>query len=624
MPSITLSLQSSKSSRAFGINFDAFNKTELEPFCKCLMNYLRLSTVSFSKDSSASCVKTCKLLLDKVYSAVKKPQLVEFLVSFYRDGDNMFKLIRSVAHEFEEVWRMLVRQEVTLAWIDKRVGNKLKVIKTNSWNACYLIHPLLVGANVIVTGYSWELKRENFNRYIVWIGAYVCKIAVSNLFATGALDPLLRSSLPKGTPVVNFEPDLVNEIPAMLAYSNANKLLGTSDTVSLAKVKAFVKKGIVREFEDYESESPVSRGALLGSMYVSLHLHNRMFSQKFSPDSITEITRYVTDLYPAEMGSAAFRTLLPYYQGITKAMLQGNRARLISAFIRSLLEPAHANWLSLANFRLMYATHDNLIDGNSRFTSLLSVMQYREYMIERSDVPVPPHSDYKPSFNPDLWRDITWFFVTSYIRLLIAAGCLEYARVKIENVGDEAGEYEGWLREGWVRLTPLGEFAFGLKKEYKAPNNLSLLEDLELDDRNRIITLLRPDSPAGIYLENYGRPIGTNRFHLSPVSILSKAADRADGIKRVENLRDLLKPAKGSTWDNLLKECDLRARCSRPDPSKFILVNLNQEVPGLIEFINNSSEIRSNVVRTEDARLLVRSGYYDEFCKTLRKAGYIL
>lgn len=45
-----------------------------------------------------------------------------------------------------------------------------------------------------------------------------------------------------------------------------NRLLGRVDSVSLAKVKAFLKKGVVREFDDYESPGPVSRDAHGGGL----------------------------------------------------------------------------------------------------------------------------------------------------------------------------------------------------------------------------------------------------------------------------------------------------------------------------------------------------------------------
>lgn len=350
-------------------------------------------------------------------------------------------------------------------------------------------------------------------------------------------------------------------------------------------------------------------------------------ARKYDPESAADLAAYIVGSYPSEMGATAFRTLLPYYQGFTKSVIKDHRAAYIMKYICTLLRPAAKGWLDMSNFMLRYLSEDDKISSPfAAYTSLFRA-QNMNYSIELSDTVPPSASLYRPGVQVDMWTDLTWSFVKSVVRLLVAAGCLEQVFVaeSSDNISlSEAPPAERAFLSSYVRLTPLGLYAFGLKKKYNPRFVMDCEGDLDLDERNMIITLLRPESPLRFYLERYARPIGGDRFHLSPMTIVAPAKDSSEVLKAVETLRGFIKPTPDSKWETLLKESELRAAARRESDERYILVLLNTECPGLVEFINSHSEIRSRIVRAEGGRLLVPAHYYDEFQKVLRKAGYLL
>lgn len=620
MKTVELSLPATNSKYVWSINMDAFQKGVLESYCMKLAKYFDGCEIKFGLNTAKSNLKTFTMMKERQFSAIRKPDYVEFLSSFFSTPGNYFSVMDASAPEFISIWRYLIMNpEMKKEMLDRMAGKEIKALKAGNWsNIAIVDEPMLFGLSMVFNKYYYSAysNAEDAIREVC-LTSSIRNIAARYILPPGASDARTLDSLPHEAGCENFEAEINQEVDRLRAYASSNTLFGSSDNVVYSKVKAMQKKGLIEEFKEYGVTDWLSRGQIIGGAYMSMLLHNKVFryARKFKEDSATDLAVYIVNDYPDQFGSATYRTLLPYYEGFLKSVVKDARAKTIAAMIRELIAPAADRWLDMSNFKLRYLLNDKTTFYDSYTYTRLFTLTPDDLTLRRSDIDAAPQASRKPDSNPDMWRDLTWAFVESYIRLLVAAGILEQAFAKDTPVS---------LENSFVRLTGLGKYAFGLTKDYTVPVKTGDKTDYELDDRNMIITLLNPDSHLRFYFERYGRAIGRNRFHLTAGTIINASADRAEAVRSIGNLRKVLEPEKDSVWDKMLVECGLRASASRQDSTRFILVTLNPDTPGLIDFINGNSDIRAHIVRTEDARILVEDSYYKTLVRTLRAAGYLI
>lgn len=624
MKQITYTLKRNNSKRVFDLNIDAFRVDELQMCFRKLKKYILRAPYSVSKDSDPAIKRNFENALGSTPSALKKADWVALITSFYSEPANMFELIRAVAPKFLGLWKNLLRgEQISMEAAEAKVDVVFLLMDAGQyWKPQYIVHPLLMGVSILSDSYylSSGTPKEFLDLYLS--GRTMKDVA--DYIMPNALKAIVVDTLPAGWKAENFENVTLLELPILNTYASTNQLTTMSNSITYSKVKAVANKLELKEFDDYEQRTPLSRKRLLTFAFMSLVVHNYGSGPLgfYSAASSAEFARYVATELMREPGTAMFRVMLPYYEGITKKYAVDSRSLSVTRKVSELLKAADDGWLDMQNFRFRFLAYTLDENPDLNIPMLFGRWSKIDYVMSRSDVEVPPLSADMPYPRVRLLEDLTWPFVIAYIRLLQAVGIIEIAwspERKKKIISQEQA-----LSSSYVRLTPLGRFAFGLTSAYEAKANYNTEDDIDIDSTNMIITVLNQNSPARIIVESTGHPIGGNRYLYSAQKLVASSSSKIECFRRINNLREFIKPKSGDVWDKLLKECELRMNSELPLDQRYSLISLNLAVPGLINYIKNSAEIRANVIYAEGARLLVPVTYLDTLRKLLLKEGYMI
>lgn len=624
MKQITYTLKRNNSKRVFDLNIDAFRVDELQMCFSKLKKYILRAPYSVSKDSDPAIKRNFENALGSAPSALKKADWVALITSFYSEPANMFELIRAVAPKFLGLWKNLLKgEQISMEAAETKVDVVFLLMDAGQyWKPQYIVHPLLMGVSILSDSYylSSGTPKEFLDLYLS--GRTMKDVA--DYIMPNALKAIVVDTLPAGWKAENFENVTLLELPILNTYASTNQLTTMSNSVTYSKVKSVANKLELKEFHDYEQRTPLSRKRLLTFAFMSLVAHNYGSGPLgfYSAASSAEFARYVATELMREPGTAMFRVMLPYYEGITKKYAVDSRSSSVSRKVLELLKAADDGWLDMHNFRFRFLADTLDENPDLNIPMLFGRWSKIDYVMSRSDVEVPPLSADMPYPRVRLLEDLTWPFVIAYIRLLQAVGIIEIAwspERKKKILSQEQA-----LSSSYVRLTPLGRFAFGLTSAYEAKANYNTEDDIDIDSTNMIITVLNQNSPARIIVESTGHPIGGNRYLYSAQKLVASSSSKIECFRRINNLREFIKPKSGDVWDKLLKECELRMNSELPSNQRYSLISLNVAVPGLVNYIKNSAEIRANVIYAEGARLLVPVSYLDTLRKLLLKEGYMI
>ncbi|MBD5302433.1 MAG: hypothetical protein HDS16_05495 [Bacteroides sp.] len=624
MKQITYTLKRNNSKRVFDLNIDAFRVDELQMCFSKLKKYILRAPYSVSKDSDPAIKRNFENALGSAPNVLRKPDWVALITSFYSEPANMFELIRAVAPKFLDLWKNLLKgKQISMEAAETAVDAVFLLMDGGQyWKPQYIVHPLLMGVSILSDSYylSSGTPKEFLDLYLS--GRTMKDVA--DYIMPNALKAIVVDTLPSGWKAENFENETLLELPILNTYASTNQLTTMSNSVTYSKVKGLANKLELKEFNDYEQRTPLSRKRLLTFAFISLVAHNYGSGPLgfYSTASSAEFARYVATELMREPGTAMFRVMLPYYEGITKKYAVDSKSSSVTRKVSGLLKAADDGWLDMQNFRFRFLADTLDENPDLNIPMLFGRWSKIDYEMSRSDVEVPPLSADMPYPRVRLLEDLTWPFVIAYIRLLQAVGIIEIAwshERKKKKISQEQA-----LSSSYVRLTPLGRFAFGLTSTYEAKANYNTEDDIDIDSTNMIITVLNQNSPARIIVESTGHPIGGNRYLYSAQKLVASSSSKIECFRRINNLREFIKPKSGDVWDKLLKECELRMNSELPLNQRYSLISLNIAVPGLVNYIKNSAEIRANVIYAEGARLLVPVTYLDTLRKLLLKEGYMI
>lgn len=615
-PSIELNLVKTGSTVVGGINIAALNKPELLYIATALKNYLEDARLTFSRESDRALVTRYKGIFNYTFplSSAKKDDIVSFLTAFASDFSNIVNTARAVAPRFLVIWNELIHGTgLNLEYVSDTVGKKIPIVKDTGWRGIYLSDPLLFGAYIYKAEFSWRVNDPSeFTAYVPQIQRE--KFA-RKLLGPDALNPVTLPQLPDShLPVENYESVIPSDIFFLNEIDSSTKLLGSNDSFPAARLKSVVKAFDTGEFRYSPGGIPISRPGLIATAYISMLLYCREHPQYKPQKEIADIARFLTGKLPDSLCGAAFASFLPYYKGFTKGLSYHSRAAMIVPQILRLLEPARDKWLNLSNFDLRYLCGDRLISSSSSFTGLFEPHNFSRANIKRSDIATVGNATYFPADEPDLWDDITRPFIHAYIRLLVAFGLIESTVVPAAH-GSGAATY--------IRMTPLGRYAFGFEQDYTPAPVADAGPVLDFDDRNMIITLLDPKAPVRFLLDQTAQKIGGARYRLTPVDLISRCKDKEELISRICSLRKILPQPKDNPWQQILDQAKLRSETWLPDHTRYMIIKLNPECPGLLQFINDNPEIRKNILRADGANILIPADFHDHFLKLARAAGYL-
>lgn len=620
MPSITLHLPSVEERDTLFSYINSFNKPEVVKVMAPLMGRLKKLRVSYTSDTPDRMRKMMNGLCSsftECANKLKKAELVEVAASFGSDDSNIAALANADT-DVGLAWRLLIFQSSVSYSLLAKCLEASPVISENPYHysSNVLIDLVLDGADIENIRRSFSSRGNGADRYVnshFWISQARRKSMARKLLPPESLQPFVFKNLPRDEKlkIENFEGVLSREVVYLSGLYSSGLLPAAGTNLTATLIKSIVRKLKPKEFSDGGKDEMVTRSSLLILAYVKYVQRGKSDDGLYG--DIDKFSKYVYKKLGEALSGTNFSFFFPQYVGFTTSWAATSRAGKIAEYVQSLLMPAAGGWLNLSNFKLRYMCGDNLLSSHSAYTSLFTDDARRKATIKRKG----DSNYYSPGVDVDWFDDILFPFVVGWIKLLCSCGILEMA---VEEKRDPHDIFDGIK---YVRLTPLGRYAFDIDKTYKSSEAKNVVEMFDVDPAG-VVTILQANCPYEAFLQRIGTNIGGRRYKVTAASIVAANSDSKSVEEDITRIKTIFCHEPKGYWKQTLEEARLRCKSTLPKEDRYYVVALNPEVPGLIEFVSTHRDIREKCVRAEGMFLLVPLQFFDDFSTLMHKEGYLV
>lgn len=614
MPTLdaNLHLKGVKDNNSFSSFYNNFSKADLIAAFSLAIKTLRNKNIDYGNSNKTMVAKMEAALTDGSASLLKA-ELVSLLASFSSDVQNYLAVVKYLPKD-AKVWETLVRKPfITLKEASRISGRLIKTYSTNSWNSKTMLEMPYQFFDIYNPYYRYYRYSSDLTLIIT---PAIRKIIAPDFLEeteykimTLPADYAFADSLA----LQSFEACIADDVRYLVGLEACSQLVKW-DTESLpqARIKSIAGKMKSADFE-YDANK-LSRKGLLTLAFGLYAMHVK--SKNGNLNSLTDFAKFVKDKFGNMLVSSLFHPFFPDYKGFTISNSEINNASKIIDIAFKLIKTEPGKWIGMSNLPQRYLFENGGLTYPKGYVPLFSDQNKNSGGIYRADEKSKSYNASRSSL--DEWEELTRPFVMRVYKLLCACGLVDLiVEKKVSNTDPAEG-----IR--YARLTALGRYAMGLTTAYEVKSSTPKGPTFEYDDRNSIITLLDTGSPYGIYLDQIGRRIGGNRFHISAASLICNSDNKADALRRIDIFRTYICPNPEGHWLSLITEALERLNIILSNNKSYTLYQLNPNVPGLIEFIANNREIGQNSLKAENNTLLVERSFADCFEKLLHKAGYIV
>lgn len=589
-----------------------FSMSILYSLCHRYQKTLSNFELQFAKPHDASAERIRKYAEGE---RLKREELVTVLSLLCGNAANLSEYARYYP-KYQELWRVLICTPSLLGTqVEEILGRRPEIVDNENWNRKYLPEPILMSAPMefISQRYYWHSNQLALDDIEFYLPNCLRTEFAKYFFTLEEREVQCLEALPDegfSLTVESHEKDIVRNLLKLVAL-NAAGSIPNRDDLTPTRVKVPVKK-----FDSigYIEELPggVNEKALMVLAYSCFAYSQRRQNGIFEMDEeelVTKFARFIVNRLAELIEGPMLSVFIPEYLGFNRSWASNPRSKLIFELVKSLIAPVDG-WQSLTNLPLRYLLKDRMISDRIAYTTLFSIDDRRRasslressgYRLDESEI--------------DWFRDITWPFVISMLRLMSCAGLIELA---CEEHPDEDDPMFG-LR--YLKLTGLGKYALGLTDTY-APKYDVVDDNIEFDD-NLIITMQSENSPYVRFLEQIGRRIGPTRYLVTAETFVAGCSTPEEVNAKLRSFRKIICPNPTPAWQAMLDLVEKRSHSYRSATLLFDIVRLDTTVPGLIKFIEECEEIMNNAYRADGGLLLIKKEFKSKFDKLMRKAGFL-
>lgn len=629
---IELYLKQTQVAQSSQKEFMKFKKDDLLEIITPLANFLANYEVTGAPGSESSLVMIASnISREEFRRGLLKEEIILFYLSFVDDLRNYYELaLKDI--RLMTLWRMILRMaRISQASIKVLTDYDVEVRSAGYWNATYAVDAMFAPLSIalVVPGtYSYGTPRSK-DSYIFTMKASTRKNLAEIFIGKDAVAPHLASELPDARKMhtEDFESVVTADLIFLSGMGMTGNLAGDNPATS-AKLKELQKNFNTPGFSSNDSNPwPQNRVEMLFNAYSCYYGHvkysarynskkdnNHALEEERLKTSVGDFAKFVVERLPGYIRGSWFGMLFPEFKSFTKAWADSSYIVSITEILNSMLRESCNEWMALDNLKLRYLTtlprgsyYRNYVALFDNQAKNKSTLKYR-----RDDSEVA----YDMMFS---WFDCIDFpFLLRWMRLLCSVGVLELAIAKKYKMEDD--DLEG-IR--YVRLTALGRYAFGLTKHYDAPE-VESSDELDIDDRNCILTVLSDNYPYIIFLQQTAEAISKNRYKLSPESIVRNCVGAEMVKSRIANLRKIIPLKENPGIERVVREAENRMDCASLWPNSYTIYQLKPEASELAKLLVANPEIRKNVILAEHGLILVDKNFVVRFKTLCSRLGYII
>ncbi|MDE7421864.1 MAG: hypothetical protein K2N35_16875 [Muribaculaceae bacterium] len=550
------------------------------------------------------------------FEKMRKDALCSLYDSLYSELSN-FLAIAKADIRYEKTWHKIITSlDVSSVDIKKELGREIRLASTYGWYYNIAVEALFSPCMAYhVQQYYSIYTRTSESKGDLTLRASVRKELAELFFGKEYVMPRLIAHLPEDAKlsIDNFEPSIPTDIMTLDGIALNGSMLNGNGSISAANVKRVRTQATLRDFSPALLQWPADRIEMLTLTFFTM---NAAIS-KSSSINAKNLAKFAVETMPRLIQGPIFNTFLPACQSFTKAWTAENSVVQLSKMVEAIIRKASDEWLDLNNFKMLLLCSDTISNENFHYLNLFPSKGREKATIVRK-IDKEHEGDSKWKVKPISWFDEIGFkFAIHWLKYLCALGIVELAvESELINLGDDP--LEGMR---YVRLTPLGKYAFGIEKSY-TPTKADCISEVEFDSQNCIFTL-DAKSPFMLFLSTITRRISPTRLRISRETLIKGCFRKEDLEQRIRNLSVIINPEKEPALKKIIDDALHHTDCAHREGG-YSLLNLRSDLPELRQLILNEKELREMTIMVGNSRVLVKTNHLERFYALCASHGYLM
>lgn len=590
-------------------DLNSYNKDDIARVLRPTLALLRQYDIELAPGGEAEAECEFRNMLMSSGYLPKKDSLARVAILLSYIPSNLVALSRADA-TVKSLWSSLLMGSMrSYADVTASLGREPAMVFSSSRRA--LCEPALALASFMVkegrgTYYSAgnQASKSEF-----FASSDIRRVMIPFILGEDAGNPHVTEGLPeKGLAVVSGLDGLSEALVDLSQMALGGYIASDDKTATLRRYSALARKAGIGRIDAFPPNisGPVDTSAMTVMAYCCYRFADG--TGDGAPD-VAAFGKFVADRLGQFVSGNALQTLLPNMKGFTYLYRSNYLCGSVSAEIRKLVAPSAEGWLALDNFFLRYR---GVRSNNHTAPFLLPLnFAFRDSRYLRVADGDSTHDV------TDYFGDVARPYALHWLALLCATGLAELAVDSSAPVTDELGG----LR--YMRLTALGRYAFGVSDTFDGGDAKEKKVMFDLDDERHIVSLLERNKFIEPYLERIGRMLSPGRYKVDVRTILG-AASTPEAIEGLyTSFCNTVCAEPSAHWRELFDEAKVRTRSFSPVDDKTLVVKLDPNVPGLLDFVVSNREISEHCFKAEGAMLIVPRSYYNDFLTLMRQAGYL-
>lgn len=316
-------------------------------------------------------------------------------------------------------------------------------------------------------------------------------------------------------------------------------------------------------------------------------------------EAMINATDYLTNIQ-------MFELILPHLSGFKGMTMNKFEYRPYVVKIKELLKTDGQNWLDVQALKHKVYHHAIAMERPLIMT----------YGIDSADLHSDMSDDYVSA--PTLNIDVMYPFIEGILAQLMAMGVVEGVFAPLE---DGARSYFSGLK--YVRLTELGQAAFGLINGYELLLTDKYARQYDLIDGPLLVYSRIPDNPNDNILADIA--VKTGRYwKVTPQSFLRNCGTTDDIQHYITVFKQSICKKPSAAWQQFFDTLLAKAsRGPKKDSSAWIVMNVSPDDTELQSLLC-TDEFREIALRAEDYKILVKKTDKEKFANLMKSHGYLL
>ncbi len=583
-----------------------------EVFKPLLSKYTRIM-----KTTASGKMVNAKEVVDMTKSNLSKTVIAHSVALFFASEQNMQLYIDSLSEGMRSLWRMVLfnkfvshsQAQQLLNTTDKLFSELRSSYYYGTYG--YTFNKKEFGFFSINKFYARDSENFSIRDYygFITVPNTIAAIFFPYFYPDASDTDTALDSLPEGKwRIVNFEADsqshflLFSGLEHQGAFTMKKKGVGTAD------MKKAQKKLALPEF--FPGDRHPLRENLRAFSYIQLLVLTHLLPEsqklpyhKLMRSLITNFSRL--DYYLPTL-------LYPHIKGLRQQMTDNGYHSRLCQMMFNWIKENDDKWNSIRDIYLKILVVD-IGNSTTRPTTLVYHPLDEQYSTDMTN-------EYTSrTVGPERYSNEFGYTGLQMCALLLASlGMAEIAFNEEEprNISPVDGI-------DFIRLTPLGQYAFGLTKKYDAPEQENTAY-FELDPDRLIIRSLVEPNPYAQLLMDTSTPISRNRFETSALSFLASCHQREDVVAKINIFRQFISNDLPPLWEQFFQQLLLHCHPLTEDKASYKHYTIDPGNRELIELITTDPAIGELVIKAEGYRIMVRNDDIRKLELQLKKHGYLL